>query len=742
MKSFTSRYVAAVALALFAALTTEAQQLVLNYTDESGIQNTKTANQFDIYHDGNNLLFGNVDVREINFIMRQRPDNANVGQLTLHKEVHISPQDLTIISDEGTSAIAADGSFNTKAGEAIAINKDHKIVYRSRITVENNSSQMYSANLDAMETAISMLMPFFDWGMGATSDYCLGGMKMLISQLPETKALAEAIDMSIITFGYLNADSDIVRSKLQAAYDALAEKSGMNEVISESSAAPKVLNQRAMNTRRSYSDQFLGKRTQNGIELDWLTYNNQTVDIEDGILNRSYQANGYRCTFNAYNKNRFAYSAVMTGRVVADGSVLPVSSDFFKQLKYMVAPQRVSGFLDTYRDWDQFKQFWKDSYNLVFTKGYGFDDMHYLDKKLENIVLDFSQPEDVVLIAGPRDTPSVAVYNIARIMLSVVVNDLLGKWAEDTDFDIITDFLGSMQDDDQVIQDIINIWGSNKDGKTKAKEYWNLLYPAFLDYLKDDVVLGKIKDFAIKQGASLVLDESLDLIIDNATYYVGLVESGGDKVLTCIGMLETNTFFTLEGLTWTTCPDQNHPHFVTLGLPSGTKWACCNLGASKPEEYGKYYAWGETQTKEVYNWSTYAHCDGSSSTIHDIGKDIAGTQYDAATVNWGSSWQMPSKEQCAELEENCTFVWTIENGVSGRKYTGPNGRTIFFPAAGLRSDGELIGIDSGGYYWSSGHDNEKEFAWLLYFYPDNDEYLDLVALCSVFCGLSIRPVGR
>jgi hypothetical protein len=86
-------------------------------------------------------------------------------------------------------------------------------------------------------------------------------------------------------------------------------------------------------TRGVYTNQYIGKRTQNGIELDWMSYNSQTVDVEDGILNKSYQATGYRCTFNAYNKNRFAYSAVMTGRRVADGSVLPVSGDFFKQLK-------------------------------------------------------------------------------------------------------------------------------------------------------------------------------------------------------------------------------------------------------------------------------------------------------------------------------------------------------------------------------------------------------------------------
>ena len=91
---------------------------------------------------------------------------------------------------------------------------------------------------------------------------------------------------------------------------------------------------------------------------------------------------------------------------------------------------------------------------------------------------------------------------------------------------------------------------------------------------------------------------------------------------------------------YTSCPDDNHPHAIDLGLPSGTKWACCNVGASTPEGYGNYYAWGETEPKSEYNLSTYIHCDGSQSTYHDIGSDIAGTGYDTATANWGAPWRI------------------------------------------------------------------------------------------------------
>ena len=153
-----------------------------------------------------------------------------------------------------------------------------------------------------------------------------------------------------------------------------------------------------------------------------------------------------------------------------------------------------------------------------------------------------------------------------------------------------------------------------------------------------------------------------------------------------------------------TCPDDHHPHAIDLGLPSGTKWCCCNVGASKPEEYGGYYAWGETTTKSVYNWDTYAYgYYDSDGHYHytNIGSDIAGTGYDAATVNMGTPWRMPSTAQQQELINNCSRQWTQVNGVSGILVTGRNCGQIFLPAAGYRWYVELYGAGGYGGYWFS-----------------------------------------
>ena len=149
------------------------------------------------------------------------------------------------------------------------------------------------------------------------------------------------------------------------------------------------------------------------------------------------------------------------------------------------------------------------------------------------------------------------------------------------------------------------------------------------------------------------------------------------------------------------CPDSNHPHAIDLGLPSGTKWACCNVGATTPEGFGNYYAWGETKEKEKYDWASYIHCDGTMETCHDIGSDIAGTEYDAAHVVWGGSWVMPSQEQFKELIDKCSYTYVTKNGVDGGLFTGPNGCTIFLPDAFFRWNEFLECATLGSNYWSS-----------------------------------------
>lgn len=134
---------------------------------------------------------------------------------------------------------------------------------------------------------------------------------------------------------------------------------------------------------------------------------------------------------------------------------------------------------------------------------------------------------------------------------------------------------------------------------------------------------------------------------------------------------------------------------VDLGLPSGRLWANMNVGATTPEDYGGYYAWGETEEKETYTWGTYQY--GSKQNL-GIDSNISGSEHDVAHVNMGNAWRMPTYSDIWELWDMCSWTWTSQNNVNGYKVTGPNGNSIFLPAAGLKSDNALSGLSEWGSY--------------------------------------------
>ena len=149
---------------------------------------------------------------------------------------------------------------------------------------------------------------------------------------------------------------------------------------------------------------------------------------------------------------------------------------------------------------------------------------------------------------------------------------------------------------------------------------------------------------------------------------------------------------------------QTTVEWVDLGLPSGLLWAKCNLGATTPEGYGDYYAWGETTTKDVYNVSTYKYCNGSIYALtkycNTDGLTTLEAMDDAATQKLGSGARIPTKAEWVELINNTTAEWTTMNGVNGRKFTAFNGNSLFLPAAGYRG-AEIDDAGSYGTYWSS-----------------------------------------
>ena len=249
-------------------------------------------------------------------------------------------------------------------------------------------------------------------------------------------------------------------------------------------------------------------------------------------------------------------------------------------------------------------------------------------------------------------------------------------------------------------------------------------------------------------GDGIVGMDDLTALINYLVYGNGINMTGADADLSGgVGMDDLTAL--INYLVFGVWPGNSH-EWVDLGLPSGTLWATCNVGADSPEDYGDYFAWGETETKEVHYLSTYKWCNGSRTTMTKYctsssygyngfvdNKTELDLEDDAAYVNWGASWRMPNEEQQVELIENCIKTWTTRNGVNGYLFTGPNGNTLFLPAAGYRYDSSLYDAGSYGYYWSRTLNSDYPFKAYNVFFLSEVVYLSDNNRDN---GFAVRPV--
>ena len=223
-------------------------------------------------------------------------------------------------------------------------------------------------------------------------------------------------------------------------------------------------------------------------------------------------------------------------------------------------------------------------------------------------------------------------------------------------------------------------------------------------------------------------------LVPNTQYYVRAYAI--NEVGTAYG--EERTFTTLSVYSPAT-GSSNGYGYVDLGL--SVKWATCNVGATTPEEYGDYFAWGETTMRAEYDTLNYPINGLSKSELQSQGYiDSEGnltSQYDAATANWGGNWRMPTNDELEELIKNCTWKWISLNGFEGYEVTGPNGNSIFLPAAGYRRVYSLRNAGSYGSYWSSTpYEYYYNFAYYLHF-DSSGHRMNYYYRSS---GLSVRPI--
>jgi len=273
--------------------------------------------------------------------------------------------------------------------------------------------------------------------------------------------------------------------------------------------------------------------------------------------------------------------------------------------------------------------------------------------------------------------------------------------------------------------------------------------------------LGEIKDQAEALGTGQTsIASKIAGVIDAINDLVAEVNSGNTSAASALAQI-IQKLEDLKGSIGGGGTTPSPVEYVDLGLPSGLKWAKCNLGASKPSDYGDYYSWGETAPKADYDWPTYKWMQAGKSnsnyitkyTVADgqtwgiwydssgafIGdnKTVLAAADDAATANLGSPWRMPTADEIQELIDNCTWIWTTQDGVNGYQVDGPNGNAIFLPASGEREDSGLIDAGTKARYWSSSlRTTLNSYAHHIYFDSGNYERQGVLR-CY---GYSVRPV--
>ena len=351
-----------------------------------------------------------------------------------------------------------------------------------------------------------------------------------------------------------------------------------------------------------------------------------------------------------------------------------------------------------------------------------------------------------------------AVVDIGAHMLGDLLNIISFKLPDDWSHEIATT-AGS------IIANAVAA-GVQADNDNRMRACAESIAEESLSYIK-----GKLKEYISTAGVTLVAD------VTKKAWAKKVLEIGVDKILTWYNATEGSANLAMRiyylirypndisfcawygqetgeksNMQVTECKMDD---WVDLGLPSGLLWATRNVGATSPEDYGDYFAWGETSPKSIYDWSTYRYCNWVNAYVNADGQNLL-TKYcslsgygyngftdnlttlqpgdDAASANYGG--RTPTKEEWQELMDHTTSQWTTQNGVNGHRFTGPNGNSLFLPAAGVRGDSSLYFDGSSGDYWSSSLSTDYPArAWRFY---NQNMYYD----GSRYYGRSVRAVRQ
>lgn len=468
------------------------------------------------------------DIKNVKSIFRH-VESDNQFFVDLPPDAPVTPQEVIVQAYGEEIAPTEQNIYCTGANSVSVLNKNGKIIYDCYISVDTLNAQR-TIEVNALETAYSMLVPLFPFALDPAPDDILLTLKTLLAELPETHALAAAIDRSVVKNGYLEiADID---TEFRAAVDCIIDKLGL---------------------RDNYLKQSSNIRQRRIGNLPSVINGKSVYGLELKLDNSEWHDNGemkwWQCFFTAYNSNRFAYTAWTKGFKDSDGYAHLYDIDYRLLKDRILKPQRVSTFMKNFTTWDGLKNYWGDTYDLLFTEGFGFDDMTW-DCTSKSFDMNFYSPNEIVVVLGPADDDGMFLYNLTRTFLDPILKKVGKGIADDNDF--MMNFIVDLITDANYMYEFHHIVKGNNSFSVNAKEFVKLTWPKLkdhlIDYFKEELDTKALQYVWDKWGfmAAVDIQKAFDAIDDNWNLWLKKVEFWGDMFLGDIGLFEGNCYYNLD----------------------------------------------------------------------------------------------------------------------------------------------------------------------------------------------------
>ena len=504
-------------------------------------QGDGSGDSYSLSSDGQQAYDPAFDISKVSYITRK-----SIGHIALPESAAVSENDLTITVDGDTAAVDDHGNYDDAGSTFVATNADGEIVYMNIASVGDDANAV-GANLDAKESALTLMLPLVPNIFVAFDDEYLPGLKEMLWDVEEVKQLAAAIDRSVAKYGYtdfgeISAEATAARNKVSQLLhlDKLAEKQAKAASRTGVRSMPKASG--------STESPFIANK---------YGYGGLQVEITDSEKKQFYQPHnvtGYNCEVTAYNYNRFAYSSMVKGKYDAETNTyyIPDLGDDYDYYKNILKPQKVSTFMSTftsfkYDDLERLGQFLEESADLL-QGDIWFDEMHWSDEK-KTAYFDITAQDDAIVLLFPRGNDYMMVYNILQSVVKPVVKMISKKASKQLDSDVVIPVLcENLFGDPDYMLNLKSVLDDPELGALeKIEEIMSITWPKLLKGI--DKVFQSNIDSAIKESFTEFVDKTVDevggydaaqdwKVVKGAFKYLSWVKKIGDVVTGTLG-----TFF-------------------------------------------------------------------------------------------------------------------------------------------------------------------------------------------------------